>query len=81
MARAIKRLAAHPLLLGSTNSERERNTQLLTDLFARVGRFVEAFRSEVERVELHPVALLVGDAAEIREAAVQVTDAFVRELG
>jgi hypothetical protein len=81
IARALERLAAHQLLLGHTSLERERNVLLLSDLFARVAAFVNAFRKEVDRVELHPVALLVGDGAEIREAAVQVTDAFVRELG
>jgi hypothetical protein len=42
---------------------------------------VEAFGGEIERVDLHPLALLVGEGAEIREAAIQVTDAFVKELG
>ncbi|MFT3922559.1 MAG: acetate--CoA ligase family protein [Myxococcales bacterium] len=79
--RAITRLAGHALLLGESAAERERNLHLLSDLFGRVGAFVEAFGREIERVDLHPLALLVGEGAEIREAAIQVTDAFVRELG
>jgi hypothetical protein len=81
VARAMARLAGHPLLLGTTNQERERSVQLLADLFGRIGAFMEAFGREVERLELHPLALLVGEGAEIREAAIQVTDAFVRDLG
>jgi hypothetical protein len=81
MERALGRLAAESLLLGEKAAERERNLALLSQLFASVGNFVDLFRSEVERLELHPVALLVGGGAEIREAAIEVTDAFVRELG
>ncbi len=81
VARAVGRLSGHALLLGEAPAERERNVLLLHDLFGRIGAFVEAFGREVERVDLHPVALLVGEGAEIREAAIQVTDAFVRELG
>jgi hypothetical protein len=79
--RALTRLAGEPLLLGEKAPEREKNLALLTQLFARIGSFVDAFRGEIERVELHPVALLVGGGAEVREAAIEVTDAFVRELG
>jgi hypothetical protein len=81
VGRAIARLAGHRLLLGESAAERERNVQLLGDLFGRIGAFVEAFGGEIERVDLHPLALLVGEGAEIREAAIQVTDTFVRELG
>jgi hypothetical protein len=80
VARAMRRLAGHALLLGEGAAERERNLELLRDLFGRIGAFVEAFSREVARVELYPIALLVGDGAEIREAAIQVTDTFVREL-
>jgi len=79
--RAVLRLAGHALLLGEGSGERDRNLQLLVELFGRVGAFVETFGREIERVDLHPLALLVGGGAEIREAAIQVTDAFVRELG
>jgi hypothetical protein len=80
IARSIARLSGHALLLGDGAAERERNLHLLSDLFGRIGAFVEAFGREVERVELHPLALLVGEGAEIREAAIQVTDAFIRDL-
>ena len=78
--RALARLAGEVLILGETSGERERNLTLLSQLFGRVAAFIDLHRKEVERLELHPVALLVGGGAEIREAAVEVTDAFVREL-
>jgi len=79
--RALTRLTGAPLLLGASDDERARNVGLLAQLFARVSAFVDVYRNEVERLELHPVALLVGGGAEVREAAVEVTDAFMRELG
>ncbi|HEY6879223.1 MAG TPA: acetate--CoA ligase family protein [Polyangiales bacterium] len=79
--RALSRLAGAQLLLGESNEEREQNLALLTRLFARVASFVDTYRDEVARLELHPLALLVGGSAEVREAAIEVTDAFVRELG
>jgi len=79
--RALGRLAGEALLLGEKSSERERNLALLAHLFESIATFIDAYRKEVERLELHPVALLVGGGAEIREAAVEVTDVFMRELG
>ena len=79
--RAIARLQGAALLLGESPDEREQNLTLLGMLFARVAAFVHAHRKEVERLELHPLALLDGGGAEVREAAVEVTDAFLRELG
>lgn len=80
LERALERLAGHALILGTSASEREANLVAFADLCTRVGTFVDTFREEVARVELHPVALLVGGGAEVREAAVEVTDAFLREL-
>ena len=42
--------------------------------------FLDDWRSEVEAVELRPLALLVGGEVEIREASVTVSDAFARSL-
>jgi hypothetical protein len=81
LERALARLLGHALIVGERGPEREENLRAFSDLCVRAARFVDAFRSEVSRVELHPVALLVGGGAEVREAAVEVTDAFVRELG
>jgi ATP-grasp domain len=76
--RAFARLAGKDLL--SQPGRGEASLEGLALLCMRLASFVDAFRSEVGRVELHPLALLVGGGAEVREAAVQVTDAFVQEL-
>jgi hypothetical protein len=73
LLRTLQRLAGRELLGAEAAAS-------LTALCMRAASFVAAFRQEVARVELHPVALLVGGGAEVREAAVQVTDSFVREL-
>ncbi len=78
--RSLARLAASALVLGDTPGERARNAAGLAAIFAKIGTFVRDFAAEVERVDLHPVALLVGGGAEVREAAIQVTDVFSRGL-
>jgi hypothetical protein len=79
--RTLRRLRGHPLLLGSEAGERQQTLELLAELLTALACFVDTFREEVERVDLNPVAVLVGGGAEVREAAVHVTDAYVRELG
>ncbi|MET0287131.1 MAG: acetate--CoA ligase family protein [Polyangiales bacterium] len=79
--RTLARLAGAELLLGASAEEREKNVALLSQLFARIASFVDLYRNEIERLELHPLALLVGGSAEVREAAIEVNDAFLRELG
>jgi hypothetical protein len=80
LERALLRLDAHKLILGERGKERELALKAFSELCTRTAAFAHAFRAEVTRVELHPVALLVGGGAEVREAAVEVTDTFVREL-
>jgi hypothetical protein len=79
--RALDRLRGNALLFGDEPGERQQARDLIAELLTQLGSFVDAFRNEVERVDLNPVAILVGGGAEVREAAVHVTDAFVRELG
>ncbi len=80
IGRSLSRLAASALVLGDTAAERARNASGLTTMFGQIGSFFRDFSAEVERVDLHPVALLVGGGAEVREAAIQVTDVFSRGL-
>jgi hypothetical protein len=76
--RALERLAGRALLWADAAPPSA--AQPLIDLLVQLASFVDAFRREVARVELHPAALLVGGGAEIREAAVQITDAFVQDM-
>lgn len=80
ISRSLARLSASALLLGDSAPERARNTAAMAQLFGQIGAFVKAFPTEVERLDLHPLALLVGGGAEVREAAIQVTDVFSRGL-
>jgi hypothetical protein len=80
LLRALDRLSARALLWADPE-KRELSARPLVQLLGRLYGFVHSFRREVAKVELHPVALLVGGGAEVREAAVQVTDAFLRDLG
>jgi hypothetical protein len=80
LERALARLTGRKLILGERGKEREAQLKTLYDLCVRTATFAHAFRTEVLRVELHPVALLVGGGAEVREAAIEVTDSFLREL-
>jgi hypothetical protein len=79
LLRALNRLAGRELLFAD-HGPRGEAAPALSAVCLRLSSFVNAFRREVSRVELHPVALLVGGGAEVREAAVQVTDVFVRDL-
>lgn len=80
ISRSLGRLSASALILGDSAPERARNAAAMTQLFEQIGAFVKAFPTEVERLDLHPLALLVGGGAEVREAAIQVTDVFSRGL-
>ncbi|HJL22680.1 MAG TPA: acetate--CoA ligase family protein, partial [Polyangiaceae bacterium LLY-WYZ-15_(1-7)] len=77
---ALRRLRGHPLLLGGTPGERRDVVAAIGDTLLRVAAFLDDWRSEVEAVELRPLALLVGGEVEIREASVTVSDAFARSL-
>ena len=80
VTRSLSRLLGSALVLGESAAERVRNAAMLASLFGQIGAFVRDFSQEVDRVDLHPVALLVGGGMEVREAAIQVTDVFSRGL-
>jgi hypothetical protein len=80
VVRALERLRGHRLITGATSGERDESLNALIALLSQTASFTHAFRDEVERVDLNPVALLLGGGTEVREAAVQVTDAFSRGL-
>jgi hypothetical protein len=78
--RVLARLAGAELLLGGGPAQRRASIAAITDALLRLAAFVDEHREEVERVELHPLALLVGGSVEVREACVTVGDAFLRSL-
>ncbi|MFK7988888.1 MAG: acetate--CoA ligase family protein [Sandaracinaceae bacterium] len=78
--RVVGRLAGADLLLAGPPAHRRASVQALSDVLLRLAAFVDDLRDEVERVELHPLALLVGGSTEVREACVTVGDAYLRSL-
>lgn len=80
LERALSRLAGRGLLGGSSAAERKTLEAALSDLFLRVGAFLDAHGAAVTRLELRPLAVLHGGRIEVREACVTVGDHYVRQL-
>ena len=78
--RVLSRLRGAPLLLEGTAAQRRATVAAVADVLLRLAAFVDAHGREVERVEVHPLAILVGGTVEVREACVVVGDAFLRSL-
>lgn len=78
--RVLGRLRGASLLLGGGPAQRKATVGAISDVLLRLAAFLGEHHNVVERVELHPLGLLVGGAMEIREACVTVSDAFLRGL-
>ncbi|MFI5307429.1 MAG: acetate--CoA ligase family protein [Polyangiales bacterium] len=80
LERALRRLQGANLLFGGTSASRKLRLDAIRDVLLRVAAFVRDRRDEIESVELRPLALLLDGTAEVREACVNVSDAFERSL-
>ncbi len=80
VSRAIARLRGSDLILSGKSTQRRRNLESIFDTLLRVASFVNDRRSEVDSVELLPLALLLDGSVEVREACVSVNDAFERSI-
>lgn len=78
--RVLSRLRASELLLAGSPAQRRMAVTGVSDVLLRLAAFVNDHREEIERVELHPLAVLLGGGVEAREARVTVGDAFLRTL-
>lgn len=78
--RVLGRLAGAELLIGGTPAQRRTSVTAIADVLLRLAAFLDDHKNEIERVELHPLALLIGGAVEVREACITVGDAFLRSL-
>ncbi len=78
--RVLARLAGSELVLAGAAQDRRATVEAVADVMLRVAAFVDDRRREVERVEIDPLAVLIGGGAEVREACVTVGDAFLRSL-
>lgn len=78
--RALGRLMGSALLFSGSPTVRKASVGALHDVIDRVAAFILDRATEIDSVELNPVALLVGGSVEVREACVRVGDAFLRSL-
>ena len=76
VGRALDRLRGSALLFSRVG--REAVVEEIGDVLMRLAAFVHAFRDEIVRVEIHPLAVLVGGEVEVREAQIDVSDVFER---
>ena len=80
LERVLLRLRGSSLLLSGSPQERTQAVSAIGDVLMRLAAFVHQWRTEIEAVEVNPLAILVGGELEIREACVTVGDAFSRSL-
>ncbi|HKU39434.1 MAG TPA: acetate--CoA ligase family protein [Polyangiales bacterium] len=78
--RSLQRLSGSALLLDAEPELREARLDAIADVLLRVSAFVHERRSEIEAVELQPLAVLSDGSVEVREACVSVSDYFERAL-
>jgi hypothetical protein len=76
--RALRRLAGADLLFATSPAQRKTRVESVADVLLRLAAFVNDRRSEIEAVELGPLAILLDGSAEVREACVSVSDFFER---
>jgi hypothetical protein len=74
--RGLRRLRGHSLVLEGSAAQRRLHLDAIGDVLLRLAAFVDDRRDEIESVELRPVALLLDGTVEVREACVQVSNAF-----
>lgn len=80
LERVMLRLRGSSLLLSGTPQERTQAVTAIGDVLMRLAAFVHQWRTEIEAVEVNPLAILVGGELEVREACVMVGDTFSRSL-
>lgn len=80
LERVLLRLRGSALLLTGTPKERSEAVSAIGDVLMRIAAFVHQWHTEIELVEVNPLAILVGGQLEVREACVTVGDAFSRSL-
>ncbi len=80
LQRALSRLRGSSLIFTGSKQQRRADLESIADTLMRVAALVNDHRQQIDRVELLPLALLLGGGVEVREACVTVNDAFERSL-
>jgi len=80
LERALVRLRGHALLFGETPGEKRRFISAFAEMLFRLAALARDFPEEIVEIELPRVAVLPGGDVEIREARIEIGDAFTRRL-
>ena len=70
----------HALLFGETPGEKRRFISAFAEMLFRLAALARDFPEEIVEIELPRVAVLPGGDVEIREARIEIGDAFTRRL-
>jgi hypothetical protein len=81
LERALTRLAGHALLFGETPGEKRNFISSFAEILFRLAALARDFPDEIGEIELPRLAVLPGGELEIREARIEIGDAFSRQLG
>ena len=80
LERTLLRLRGSSLLLNGNATERKQAVSAIGDVLMRLAAFVHQWRTQVDALEVNPLAVLVGGELEVRQACVTVGDAFSRSM-
>ncbi|MCA9580970.1 MAG: acetate--CoA ligase family protein [Myxococcales bacterium] len=80
LERVLGRLAGMELLFDDRARDRRATIEAVGTALLRIARFVADHEEVVESVEVEPLVVLLDGSVEVREASIQVSDAFERRL-
>ena len=80
LERTLLRLRGSSLLLKGTTAERKQAVSAIGDVLMRLAAFVHQWRTQVDALEVNPLAILIGGELEVRQACITVGDAFSRSM-
>lgn len=80
LLRAIERIRGAALILGESSAERRHFLNELAELLYRLASLLRDFPDELVRVGIPRLAVLESGELEVREALIEIGDAFSRRL-
>src|SRR5262249_43507671 len=80
LEQVLSRLAGSSLVLGAPTAQRRAALDAIADVLLPVAALLDVHPHQITRVELRPLALLLGGNVEVREACVTVGDVFVQRM-
>jgi hypothetical protein len=81
LERALSRLSGHALLFGESPGEKRHFIASFGEILFRLAALARDFPAEIVEIELPRLAVIPGGDLEIREAKIEIGDAFTRQLG